>query len=77
MSTIMMAMVDLVGALDDRWLWKPLHLIGGGHDDVALDDVVEPLLEIGLVDAYSMMVACLMVESHDGDIDVIWSLGDG
>ena len=36
--------------------------------------MVEP---IGLVDAYSMMVACLMVEPHDGDIDVIWSLGDG
>ena len=52
-------------------------MIGGAHDDVALDDVVEPLLEIGLVDAYSMMVACLMVEPHDGDIDVIWSLGDG
>lgn len=32
--------------------WKPLHLIGGAHDDVALDDVVEPLLEIGLVDAH-------------------------
>jgi hypothetical protein len=31
---------------------------------------------IGLVDAYSMMVACLMVEPHDGDIDVIWSLRD-
>ena len=30
--------------------------------------MVEP---IGLVDAYSMMVACLVVEPHDGDIDVI------
>ena len=34
------------------WPWKPLHLIGGAHDDVALDDVVDPLLEIGLVDAH-------------------------
>ena len=42
---------------------EPLHLM------------VEPL---GPVDAaYSMMVACLMVEPRDGDIDVIWSLGDG
>ena len=41
---------------------EPLHLM------------VEP---IGLVDAYSMMVVCLMVEPHDRDIDVIWSLGDG
>ena len=29
--------------------WKPLHLIGGAHDDVALDDVVEPL---GPIDAH-------------------------
>ena len=43
------------------------------HDDV-LDEMVEP---IGFVDTYSMMVACLMVEPHDGDIDVIWCLGDG
>ena len=52
-------------------------MIGGAHDDVALDDVVEPLLEIGLVDAYSMMVACLIVEPHDGDIDVMLYDGDG
>ena len=34
----------------------------------ALHLMVEP---IGPVDAYSMMVACLMVEPYDGDIDVI------
>jgi len=42
---------------------KPLHLIGGAHDDVAPDDVVEPLVQL-----MHMVMVAMMDDGYGDDV---------